>query len=121
MTSTQPHEVAHPAEAHHDAHHTEDHSAHGATKLYWIIGIILAAVTLLEVFWPSLGFNVYAVLGGLFALMFLKGVMVVLFFMHLKGDPNIFKLIYIAPFTLAVSFVVAFIVLFTGTHPGIAG
>jgi caa(3)-type oxidase subunit IV len=49
-----------------------------------------------------------------------KGSMVVMFFMHLKGDPRVFQLLFIVPFLIAVSMVAVFLVLFSG-HAGIAG
>lgn len=105
--------------SHDGAHHEEAH--HGSTKMYWIIGAILAVVTIAEVIWPSIGLNDYAVLSGLMIMMVFKGAMVVMFFMHLKGDPNIFKFVFVAPFLIAVSFVMSFIVLFYTGHVGIAG
>lgn len=101
--------------------HDSDHSAHGSTKLYWLIGVTLAIVTAIEVAWPALGLGHVGMVAGLIALMVLKGAMVIMWFMHLKGDFNVFKFVFIAPFLIAVLFVLAFIGLFAGTHPGIAG
>lgn len=109
------HAAAHQDETSHEEAH------HGGTKLYWIIGVILAVITITEVIWPSVGLDDYAVVTGLMVMMFFKGAMVVMFFMHLKGDPNIFKFVFIAPFLIAVSFVMSFIVLLTLGHVGIAG
>ncbi|KAB8139612.1 cytochrome C oxidase subunit IV family protein [Chloroflexia bacterium SDU3-3] len=103
----------------HAAHGEEAHEDH--TGLYWLVAAILAIVTIVEVFWPFIGLGHTAVIGGLIALMVLKGTMVVMWFMHMKGDRNIFKFVFLAPFTLAVLFVLAFLALFSGTHPGIAG
>jgi caa(3)-type oxidase subunit IV len=116
-----PHLTENPAQTSHEQIEAQAHDAdHSSSRLYWIIGIILAIVTIVEVFWPSIGMNEGAVVGGLMALMFLKGSMVVMYFMHLKGDPNIFSFVFVAPFLLAVSFVMAFLVLI-GSHVGIAG
>ena len=49
-----------------------------------------------------------------------KGSMVVMFFMHLRGDARIFKFLFIAPFCIAVSMILIFLTLFSG-HVGIAG
>lgn len=105
------------------AHKADDaaHGEHGSTKLYWLIGVTLAIVTAIEVFWPALGLNHVGLVAGLIALMILKGAMVIMWFMHLKGDFKIFQFIFIAPFLIAVLFVLAFIGLFAGTHPGVAG
>ena len=113
-----------PAKGGHESHGGHaDHAGeeHGSTGLYWLIGIILAIVTAVEVAWPLLGLSAYGLVGGLIALMVLKGAMVVMYFMHLKGDFSIFKFVFVAPFILAVAFVLAFIALFAGEHPGIAG
>ncbi|MBC8161080.1 MAG: oxidase [Roseiflexaceae bacterium] len=89
--------------------------------MYWLIGTILAIVTAVEVFWPLLGVGEVGLVGGLVALMILKGAMVVMWFMHLKGDAPVFQFVFIAPLTLAVVFVLAFLLLFEGTHAGVAG
>ena len=103
------------------ATHDETHGEHGSTGMYWLIGTILALVTAIEVFWPVLGLNHVGLVSGLIGLMILKGTMVVMWFMHLKGDFSVFKFVFIVPLTLAFVFIVAFIGLFAGTHPGIAG
>lgn len=97
------------------------HGEHGSTKLYWLIGLILAIVTAIEVVWPSIGLGHVGLVAGLIALMVLKGAMVIMWFMHLKGDFNVFKFVFLAPFLIAFLFVLAFLGLFAGTHPGVAG
>ena len=105
----------------HTTSHDASHQEHGSTGMYWLIGAILAIVTTIEVFWPVLGLGTVGLVSGLVALMILKGSMVVMWFMHLKGDFTIFRFVYIVPLTLAIVFILGFLFLFNGTHPGIAG
>lgn len=95
--------------------HAEEHS----TRFYWIIGAILAVITVVEVL-------VTFVLGGipllavLLVLSVVKGAAVVMFFMHLRGDARAFKFLFVAPFLLAVSMLLALMALNSG-HVGIGG
>lgn len=110
------------------------HDSHnGSTKTYWIIGAILAVVTAIEVYaaWPGTIYDFHApdptahaiLLALLVILMVVKGVFVAAAFMHLKGDPTVFKLLFIVPFFLAVSYIVAILAIFAygSGIPGIAG
>lgn len=112
--------MAHPAaDSHQEAHHDE---AHGSTMKYWVVGGVLAAVTFLEVivtFLPYLGFD--ALLFLLMILAFAKGIMIVAFFMHLRGDAGIFKFVFVTPFIMASLFLLAMLALFFPPHSGIAG
>jgi cytochrome c oxidase subunit 4/cytochrome o ubiquinol oxidase operon protein cyoD len=95
-----------------------------------MIGAILAVITIVEVIiaWPGLFYSAenvdfstkLIVVPVLLLLSTAKGAMVVLFFMHLKGDARAFKLLFIAPFLLAVSMMLVFLTLFSG-HVGIGG
>jgi cytochrome c oxidase subunit 4 len=108
------------------------HDSHeGSTRFYWIIGAILAVITIVEVIValpgvlyspesPDLTMQ-YVLVALLFVLAIAKGTMVVMFFMHLKGDARVFQLLFIVPFTLAVSMIAIFLVLFWPGHVGIAG
>ena len=107
--------------AHAEAHADETHAHESGTGLYVLIGVTLAIVTAVEVLWPTLGLSAAGMVGGLVALMILKGTMVVMWFMHLKGDNNAFVFVFLAPFMIAIAFVMGFLFLFAGTHPGIAG
>jgi cytochrome c oxidase subunit 4/cytochrome o ubiquinol oxidase operon protein cyoD len=96
--------------------HTEqDHS----TRFYWIVGAILAVITIVEVL-------VTFVLGGipllivLLVLSVIKGAAVVMFFMHLRGDARVFQFLFIAPFLMAVSMLLAFLAI-NSVHVGIGG
>jgi cytochrome c oxidase subunit 4/cytochrome o ubiquinol oxidase operon protein cyoD len=111
---------------------TTAHESHEAsTRFYWTIGAILAVITIVEVVVALPGLlldpkhpdpatrSILVLL--LLALAVAKGSMVVMFFMHLKGDARVFKFLFIVPFTLAVSMLTVFLVLFWSGHVGIAG
>jgi len=85
----------------HSAHAGEVHHSH--TKLYLITGAILTAVTMVELAIPfteaipdSIG------VPALVALAAFKMAGVVAIFMHLKGDANIYKFLFISPLVIAV-------------------
>jgi cytochrome c oxidase subunit 4 len=110
---------------------THDTHGEGSTRFYWIIGAILAVITIVEVVvalpgvlysaeHPDPTMQLILVL-LLIVLALAKGSMVVMFFMHLKGDARVFQLLFIAPFLLAVSMLAVFLVLFLPGHVGIAG
>lgn len=75
---------------------------HPSTASYWGIAAVLTVLTLLEVgvfYVPALE----AVLAPLLILMSVaKMVLVVGFYMHLKSDANIFSVIFLLPFFLAL-------------------
>ena len=102
-TSTQTEELAH---AGHD-----DHGGHASVGFYWMIGIILAVLTGLEVgaYYMELG-AVEAPL--LLVLSAAKFVLVVGFFMHLKFDSKVFTGVFVAGLVLAVFMVSALMVLY---------
>lgn len=101
-----------------------------STRRYWVIGGILAVITIVEVLVSLPGviysaenpdFTAQLILVALLMILSLaKGSMVVMFFMHLKGDARVFKFLFIVPFVIAVSMVLVFLTLFS-THVGIAG
>ena len=98
--------------------HTEQSQEH-STRFYWIVGAVLAVITAVEV-------AVTFVLGGipllivLLILSVVKGAAVVMFFMHLRGDARVFQFLFIAPFLMAVSMLLALMALTSG-HVGIGG
>jgi cytochrome c oxidase subunit 4/cytochrome o ubiquinol oxidase operon protein cyoD len=109
--------------ANHEAHgeHHEAHAEH-STRFYWMVGLILAIVTAVEVaiFLVQEWFSQEVFLISLMVLMLAKGVGVVLYFMHIKDDDKIFQFMFVVPFVLAVSLVLVMLTLFSG-HVGIAG
>lgn len=89
---------------HHDAAHGE-HTAH--SDLYYAgIAVFLAVVTGAEVVWSY--YNVPALfIPVLFAMMIIKFVVVVLFFMHLRFDSKIFGFLFWSGLVLALGVYVA--------------
>lgn len=104
--------------------------AHSSTRTYWIIGAILAVVTAIEVYaaLPGVIYNPehpeptaqLIVLIALLVMMLIKGALVAMYFMHLKGDSRIFLLLFLVPLLLGTSMFFVFQVLFAN-HGGIAG
>ena len=100
--------------------HGEHVDAGHSTRFYWIIGAILAVVTVAEVLVTFLPIPPLVLLAILMVMMIFKGACVVMFFMHLRGDANVFKFVFIAPLLMATSMVLAFIALL-GSHVGTGG
>lgn len=87
---------------------THADTSHASVKFYWMIGIILAALTGLEVG----AYYMEELLGAfvvplLLILSVAKFVLVVGFFMHLKFDSKIFTGLFVAGLVLAVFMVTA--------------
>ncbi|HJZ48237.1 MAG TPA: cytochrome C oxidase subunit IV family protein [Roseiflexaceae bacterium] len=109
---------------------TTEVSHEGSTRIYWIIGAILAVITIVEVIlaYPGVIYSpqnpdrtaVFILVPILLVLSIAKGSMVVMFFMHLRGDPRVYQLLFIAPFTLATSMILVFLALFSN-YVGIGG
>lgn len=112
--------------AHHD--HNGSANAHGhdeSTRFYWVLGGVLAVVTFAEVVIAEFGMAVFGFpywlkFVSLIVLSIIKGAFVVMYYMHLKGDKKLYQFVFIAPFCIAVSMGLIFLVLFSG-HVGIAG
>ena len=112
------------AEAH-DSH------AESSPRFYLRIGVILAIVTAVEVVvaLPEVIYSpehpdptaVFILVPLLLVLAIIKGSLVVMYFMHLKGDARVFQMLFIAPFLLACSMIAVFLLLFWSGHVGIAG
>lgn len=93
---------------------------HGGSLIYWLVGLVLAVITVLEVFAAGLWFSSAVMIIVLVSMAFLKGALIIAVFMHMQGDAGVFKFVFLAPFTIASSFMLAFLLLFS-THVGIAG
>ena len=89
----------------------DDHGSHASVGFYWMIGLILAVLTAMEVaaFYMELG-AIEAPF--LLALSAAKFVIVVMFFMHLKFDSRIFTGLFLAGLVLAMFVVSALYVLY---------
>ena len=111
-----------------EAHATHEHSQ--STRFYWMVAAVLAVVTVIEVIVSLDGVLVshenpnltmeYILLAILLVLSVIKGASVVMFFMHLRGDPRVYQLLFIGPYTLACSMILVFLALVSG-HVGIGG
>ena len=94
------------SETHEIAHDLATHPTH-STKTYWVLGGVLAILTILEILlyyaedeWHLIGGGTAAWL--IIALSTLKFVLVVMFYMHLKYDSRIFTGLFLFPFLLAM-------------------
>ena len=94
------HEVAHGADG------------HPTWRTYVVVGVILTAITAIEVaifYIPSMA---HVIVPVLLALSALKFVIVVLWYMHLKFDSRVFGRVFFAPLFLAMLVVLGMIILF---------
>ena len=111
-----------------EAHATSTHG--NSTRFYWMVAAVLAVITIVEVIVSLNGVLVdqenpeptvqMILLIILLVLAAVKGAGVVMFFMHLRGDPRVFQLLFIAPLVLASSMILVFLALFSG-FVGIGG
>ena len=87
-------------------------SGHASVGFYWMIGIVLAVVTALEV----AVFYIPALSGILVPLLLVlsagKFILVVMFFMHLKFDSKVFTAVFMAGLILATFMVTALVLLY---------
>jgi caa(3)-type oxidase subunit IV len=87
--------------------HPGEH-AHPSEKQYYVVALVLAVVTALEVglyYIESLNDNVLVASLGILAV--IKFAMVVMYFMHLKFDSPVFRRFFIAGLALAIGVYVA--------------
>jgi cytochrome c oxidase subunit IV len=86
--------------------------AHPGYGTYIVVAAVLTVLTAIEVavfYLPALKPIMVPLLLALSAAKF---TLVVMFYMHLKFDSNVFTSVFVAPLTLAVLVVIALIVLF---------
>lgn len=87
--------------------HPAEHD-HPSEKQYYIVALILAVVTAVEValyYVENLGDNVLVISLGVLAIV--KFVMVVMYFMHLKFDSPVFRRLFMAGMGLAIAVYIA--------------
>jgi cytochrome c oxidase subunit IV len=77
-----------------------------ASPRYGMIFIVLTVLTAVELFVAFLPWSKAMIIFTLIALAVWKAVLVALYFMHLKFEPNRIKILAIAPLPLAVILVV---------------
>jgi cytochrome c oxidase subunit 4 len=109
-----------PTPTHEEEAFEQQEGEHHSSLIYWLVGAVLTVITVLEVFAAGLWFSHTIMIFILVALAFIKGALIVAVFMHLQGDAGIFKFVFFTPFTVATSFLLAFLLLFS-VHVGIAG
>lgn len=103
-----------PTEAH--AEHAAE--AHGSRSTYWLVALVLAVITLLEVavfYVPALRAIIVPILLVLSATKF---ALVVAFFMHLKYDRPVLTRIFAGGLAVAAGIVLAMMLLFGAIGPG---
>src|SRR6266699_1061956 len=103
----------------HDLAHDDEHAlehAHPGAKTYVIIGVILAVITLLEVFFYTQESVRAFLVPLLLALSASKFVLVVGFYMHLKFDHPLFTGVFGFGLMVAGSIITALMFLF-GQYP----
>ena len=108
-------------EPHGEAHLPTEDQAHPGPREYVMIAVVLAVVTGLEValfyvdFLPS-----SAVVTALLLLMTIKFALVVLWFMHLRFDPPVFKRLFVTGVALALSvFLIVLLTFGAGFGPAV--
>jgi cytochrome c oxidase subunit 4 len=93
-----------------------DQHAHPSTRFYWIIGVLLMALTVLEIM-GYLGETRAVYSAGVAAVLILalsaaKFYAVVAFYMHLKPDNKLFTAIFVFPALLGTLVIVGMTMLF---------
>ncbi|HEY0776980.1 MAG TPA: cytochrome C oxidase subunit IV family protein [Gemmatirosa sp.] len=91
------------AQAAHDAHQAA-HGDHPTAGTYVKVGVVLTAITVLEVwayYVPSLVAARGLFISILLTLSAIKFVTVVMFYMHLKYDHKLFRALFTGPFIVA--------------------
>jgi cytochrome c oxidase subunit 4 len=97
-----------------------DQHAHpvGATRIYWIIGVILILATVVEVSAYALADTLGALANPLVMVVSAaKFVLVVMFYMHLKYDSKVFTGVFIFPMALATLVIGGLYLLYHVVHP----
>ena len=73
---------------------TTEHKAHPTPKMYWIIALILAAITAVEIALPYVDALEPIKVPGLLLLGATKFMIVVGFYMHLRYEKNLYKSLF---------------------------
>ena len=102
------------AEAHAHTPHGEEEHAHPTWSTYWKVALILALITVGEV-WGYYVPSFVASRAFVPTLLFLSGLkftIVVMFYMHLKYDHRLFRVLFTGPLLIASITLVALMFLF---------
>lgn len=108
-------------EPHGEAHLPAEDQAHPGPREYVVVAVVLAVVTGLEVALFYVEFlSSTAVITALLLLMTIKFALVVLWFMHLRFDPPVFKRLFVTGLVLALSvFLIVLLTFGAGLGPAI--
>lgn len=109
-----------PTPTHEEEAFEQQEGEHHSSLIYWLVGAVLAVITVLEVFAASLWFAHLLMILVLVAMAIVKGALIIAVFMHMQGDAGVFKFVFLVPFTFASLFLLSFMLLFS-VHVGIAG
>lgn len=112
----EPSETRRAGEAH--GEHGEPGEAHASRATYWLVALILAIITLLEVavfYVPAIRPVIVPIL---LVLSGAKFVLVVAFFMHLKYDRPVLTRVFAGGLVVATLIVLALLLLFGAVGPG---
>jgi cytochrome c oxidase subunit IV len=104
-----------------EAHLPAEDQAHPGPRQYVMVAVVLAVITGLEValFYVEFLSNT-AVVTALLLLMTIKFALVVLWFMHLRFDPPVFKRLFVTGLVLALSvFLIVLLTFGAGLGPAI--
>lgn len=101
--------------AHDHGHAAPAHAAHNqpTVRKYVQIFVILFVVTMVEVGASNLPLPQWAIVAILIGLSLVKGVLVVLFYMHLRFDSRWFTFLFTTGMILATFGIIVFLALFT--------
>jgi cytochrome c oxidase subunit IV len=91
---------------------TPKEHAHPGPKFYVMVGVILTAVTAVEVAVYYIAALHSVMVPILVMLSATKFAMVVMFYMHLRFDARLFSGVFVAPLILGLTVVVSLIILF---------
>ncbi|MFD3164712.1 cytochrome C oxidase subunit IV family protein [Herpetosiphon sp. NSE202] len=101
----------------HDEHASIEHEAHHShAKLYVIIFFVLLVMTGIEIAIPIINKAEIVVkqveVALLLGLMTIKGAIVMMFYMHLKGDRRMFGTLFVFPIVCVLLMMLGFFALF---------
>lgn len=94
--------------------------AHPTWSIYWKVAVVLTLITALEVwvyYIPSFVAS-RAFVPILLIMSAVKFAIVVLFYMHLRYDSRLFKVLFTGPLMLAITLLMALLFLFGHLHVG---
>ena len=84
--------------------------AHVNRKEYWVIFVVLAVLTILEVGVAEIDIGKSLIISALFFLAIAKAAIVALFYMHLNHDTKIMKLSIALPLSIPAVYAVILII-----------